>query len=104
MRIFKKEPPHGGKEQERHEGELRDKGFEVVERSAPVVPIIGLRCQHPPERLRITAKGRSAIMVRCLDCGRVGPFVPIPERQLNSAETDLMVALAREAAWLGRIA
>lgn len=103
MRIVAKDPPHGGKDQERHEAELRDKGFEVVDRDAPILPIIGLRCEHPPDRMRVTAKGRSAVMLRCLDCGRVGPFVPIPERRLNSAETDLMVALAREAAWKGVI-
>lgn len=104
MSIFTKRPPHGGPAQERHEAELRDKGFDVVERDAPIVPIIGIRCEHPPDKLRITAKGRTAIMVRCLDCGRVGPFVPIPDRPLKSDETDLMVALAREASWKGLIA
>lgn len=104
MRIFSKSPPHGGKDQDRHEGELRDKGFEVVGRDAPILPIVGMRCEHAPEHLRITAKGKTAIMIRCERCGRSGPFVPIPERPLSSPESDLMVALAREASWRGLVA
>lgn len=102
MKLFDRRALHGGRAQERHEAELRDKGFQVVERDAPMVPILGRRCEHGPEQLRIVAKGRTAIMVRCA-CGRSGPFVPVPERPLTSSETDLLVALAREASWKGLI-
>jgi hypothetical protein len=75
---------------------LRDHGFEIES----AVPIIGVPCAHEPEKLRIAARGRAGLMIRCR-CGRSGMFMPVPERPLNSAETDLMVALAREAAWFG---
>lgn len=80
---------------ERTRGELRDKGFEIDK----VVPIIGLRCPHDVNDLAIAARGRVGLVVRCKGCQRSGIFLPVPERPLNSAESDLMVALAREAAW-----
>jgi len=86
-----------------HVGELRDKGFEVTA-EGPSVPIVGLRCEHPADKMRVTVRGKTAMMLRCLACGRTGPFVPIPERPLKSDETDLLVALAREASWRGRVA
>lgn len=85
--------PRGARE------ELQEKGFEV-ERVEPMFPIVGLGCTHEPRDLRVVAKGKtSMVMLRCMKCGRSGPFMPLPERNLSSAETDLMVALAREAAW-----
>lgn len=80
---------------DRTAGELRDKGFEIDK----IVPIVGTRCVHDVNDLRIVARGKVGVVVRCKSCQRSGIFLPVPERPLSSTETDLMVALAREAAW-----
>lgn len=62
------------------------------------LPEILRRCPHPPEKLKITARGAHSLIVVC-SCGSGTLAVLIPARPLKSHESDAIVQLARESEW-----
>lgn len=63
-----------------------------------VGPIILRRCKHPAEKLKITARGNHSIIVVCA-CGSGTLALLMPERPLKPAESEAIVAIARESEW-----
>lgn len=56
------------------------------------------KCAHEPKKLTITGRGAHSIIVVC-KCGAGTLALLVPARPLTSAETDAIVALARESDW-----
>lgn len=61
-------------------------------------PTILSRCNHPAQKLKITARGVHSIVVVC-SCGSGTLAVLVPARAIKPAETEAIIALARESEW-----
>lgn len=75
----------------------------MLERGRELAPRIHLpeimrRCAHPANKLRVTARGVHSVVIVCA-CGSGTLAVLIPERPMKPAETEAIIALARESEW-----
>lgn len=86
----------------RTDGELArilQRGRELGPHLRDHLPEILRRCRHEPGKLKITARGTHSLIVVCQGCGSGTLAVLVPPRPLSSAETDALIALARESEW-----
>lgn len=61
-------------------------------------PTILSKCPHPPDKLKVTARGAHSLVVVCR-CGSGTLALLVPARPMSSAETDLLIKLGRESEW-----
>lgn len=78
---------------------ILERGRELGPRLRDHLPEIIRRCPHSPEHLKITARGTHSLIVVCQRCQSGTLAVLVPARPLTSAETDALIALARESEW-----